>query len=325
MAGKVVNISLVLLSKFGAGRQESASKTATSHIQNVASKLKKSSMNRKIIVILSLFVSFCSFSQEGISFKDNFKPGKNYSTNSIESTITRIDVETDQETLDQLKNNGYELPMVIEEETNISANFATNEMQENGEFLGSVQYEKITIKNSINGKTNIEEKPYSGTKILGKYNKENEFMVDSIVGVKISEQNKQQLTSEIKIRRTSTSFPEYPLKLNDTFEYDISETTSVPGFKPIQTKIKIKFTLIEIKDGKAYFNIVQTTNLEFEQDDVKLISNENGEGKLIYDIKEEIITEFITENPIELSFIVNDKMSMKLKLISKTIFHKSAI
>jgi hypothetical protein len=33
MAGKVVNSSLVLLSKFGASRQESASKTATSHIR----------------------------------------------------------------------------------------------------------------------------------------------------------------------------------------------------------------------------------------------------------------------------------------------------
>jgi len=33
MAGKVINSSFVLLSKFGASRQESASKTATSHIR----------------------------------------------------------------------------------------------------------------------------------------------------------------------------------------------------------------------------------------------------------------------------------------------------
>lgn len=33
MAGKVVNLSFVLLSKFGASRHESASKTATSHIR----------------------------------------------------------------------------------------------------------------------------------------------------------------------------------------------------------------------------------------------------------------------------------------------------
>lgn len=33
MAGKVVNSSLVFLSKFGAIRQESASKTATIHIR----------------------------------------------------------------------------------------------------------------------------------------------------------------------------------------------------------------------------------------------------------------------------------------------------
>ena len=33
MAGKVINSSLVLLSKFGASRQEITSKTATSHIR----------------------------------------------------------------------------------------------------------------------------------------------------------------------------------------------------------------------------------------------------------------------------------------------------
>lgn len=33
MAGKVVNSSLELLNKFGTSRQESASKTATSHIR----------------------------------------------------------------------------------------------------------------------------------------------------------------------------------------------------------------------------------------------------------------------------------------------------
>jgi hypothetical protein len=33
MAGKVVNSSLVLLNKFGASRQVTASKTATSHIR----------------------------------------------------------------------------------------------------------------------------------------------------------------------------------------------------------------------------------------------------------------------------------------------------
>ena len=33
MAGKVINPSHALLSKFGASRQESASKTATSHIR----------------------------------------------------------------------------------------------------------------------------------------------------------------------------------------------------------------------------------------------------------------------------------------------------
>ena len=40
MAGKVVNLSFVLLSKFGASRQESALKTATSHIRETLAPIK---------------------------------------------------------------------------------------------------------------------------------------------------------------------------------------------------------------------------------------------------------------------------------------------
>lgn len=40
MAGKVINSNFVLLSKFGANRQESASKTATSHIRETSDSCK---------------------------------------------------------------------------------------------------------------------------------------------------------------------------------------------------------------------------------------------------------------------------------------------
>jgi len=41
MAGKVVNLNFVLLSKFGASRQKSASKTATSHIRQTLAVIIK--------------------------------------------------------------------------------------------------------------------------------------------------------------------------------------------------------------------------------------------------------------------------------------------
>ena len=41
MAGKVVNSSFVLLSKFSTSRQESASKTATSHIRKTLAPIRK--------------------------------------------------------------------------------------------------------------------------------------------------------------------------------------------------------------------------------------------------------------------------------------------
>jgi hypothetical protein len=290
---------------------------------NVASKQKNTAMKNKLIVISMFLVSLSSCSQEGILFKDIFKPNKNYSTKSIKSTVSEIDVEADQETLDKFRNNGYELPMVVQEEINVSANFVTNEMQTNGEFFATVQYGKITFKTSINGKIKEEEKPYSGIKVLGRYNKENEFLVDSIYGVQVSAQTKYQLASEIKSNRMSVQFPEYPLKLNDSFEYKISETTPIQGMNPIRTNIIIKFTLVQIKEGNAYFDITQITNLDSKQEMIKLENDVLGTGKLVYNINEEIITEFITENSIEIIYTLNDKVSMKLKLKSHIIFNKS--
>lgn len=43
MAGKVVNLSFVLLNKFGASEQESASKNATSHILETLTTIKTKS------------------------------------------------------------------------------------------------------------------------------------------------------------------------------------------------------------------------------------------------------------------------------------------
>lgn len=45
MAGKVVNSSFLLLSKFVASRQESASKTATSHIRKTLCAIKHEHQN----------------------------------------------------------------------------------------------------------------------------------------------------------------------------------------------------------------------------------------------------------------------------------------
>ena len=57
MAGKVVNSNLVLLSKFGASRQECASKTATSHIQNVVHNYLQMKHSIFIFIFTSILVS----------------------------------------------------------------------------------------------------------------------------------------------------------------------------------------------------------------------------------------------------------------------------
>ena len=58
MAGKVLNSSFVHLSKFGASRQESASKTATSHIRKTLPTIMKMKHTLTIILILIGFNTY---------------------------------------------------------------------------------------------------------------------------------------------------------------------------------------------------------------------------------------------------------------------------
>ncbi|WP_339608263.1 hypothetical protein [uncultured Roseivirga sp.] len=270
-------------------------------------------MIKKLTFVLLILTSMASWAQESVVFKTKFKPNKKYKTQVKTTSYTEIEFIADQEIMDRLKSQGVELPIITESETNMSTDIITHELDKNGEFTATMEYGKMISNTTINGKTTTEEKPYSGMKILGKYDVDNKFKVDSIIGEKVSQQMRTVLKTTLESVQQAIKFPEKPMKVGETFTSEIPMTIPMEGMNPISVKIDIEYLLTEIKEGKAFFNIKQTVGLDMSQEQLNIIASGTGAGTAQFDIKENFLTKYQSELSMSMTIKINEKMTMKMK------------
>ena len=278
-------------------------------------------MMKKTTFVLLILISISSWAQESVTFKTKFKPNKKYKTQLKTTSQTEIEFEADKEIMDRFKSQGIELPMIMESETNMSTSIVTHDLDENGGFPATMSYGKIISKTTINGEEAIEEKPYSGIKILGKYDTDNKFKVDSILGKNISQQMRTTLIATLENIQQAIKFPEKPLKIGDKFSSEVPMSIPMQGMNPISIKIDIEYLLTEIKGGKAFFDLKQTVTLDTSQEQVNVIVNGTGTGTSEYDINESYLTKYTSRLPMDVTVKVNEKMTMKMKATNTSEQH----
>jgi hypothetical protein len=271
-------------------------------------------MIKKITFILLILISITSCAQENVVFKTKFKPNKKYKTQLKTTSHTEIEFIADKEIIDRIKSQGIELPMITESETNMSTDIITQNLDKNGEFPATMEYGKIISKTTISGKTTTEEKPYSGMKILGKYDSENKFKVDTIIGDKVSQQMRNILNTTLESVQQTIKFPEKTMKVGDKFNSEIPMRIPMEGMNPISVKINMEYLLTEIKNRKAYFDIKQTLGLDMSQEQLNIIASGTGTGISEFDIEENYLTKYKSELPMNMTIKVNEKMTMKMKM-----------
>lgn len=261
-----------------------------------------------------ILISITTCAQESVTFKTEFKPNKTYKTQLKTTSHTEIEFIADQEIMDRIKSQGIELPMITESETNMATDIITQNLDENGEFPATMEYGKMISTTTISGKTTTEEKPYSGMKILGKYDIENKFKVDTIIGDKVSKQMRNVLKTTLESVQQAIKFPVKPMKVGETFKSEIPMTIPMEGMNPISVKINMEYLLTEIKGNKAFFDIKQTVGLDMSQEQINVIASGTGTGTSEFDIKENYLTKYKSELPMNMTIKVNEKMTMKLKM-----------
>lgn len=269
---------------------------------------------KKLTFTLFILISIISCAQENVIFKTKFKPNKKYKTQVKTISYTEIQFKADKEIIDQLKSQGIDFPMITESETNMSTEIITEKFDKNGELPATMNYGKIISKSLINGKETIEEKPYSGIKILGKYDSENKFKVDSIIGDNVSQQMRNVLVMALENVQQTIKFPERSMKVGDKFNSEIPMSIPMEGMNPITVKIDMEYTLTEIKDGKAFFDIKQTVGLHMGQEQLNVVANGTGTGSSEFDINKNYLTKYKSELPMDMTIKINEMITMKMKM-----------
>jgi hypothetical protein len=271
-------------------------------------------MIRKILFVLLILTSITSYAQESVTFKIKFKPNKIYNTQLKTTSHTEIEFIADKEVLDRIKSQGIQLPMITKNETNLSTAIITEKLDKNGEFLAMMEYRKMISTTTISGKTTTEEKPYSGMKILGKYNIKNKFEVDTILGDNISLRMRNLLKTTLESVQQVIKFPEEPMKTGDTFDCEVPMVIPMEGMNPISLKINMKYLLTEVKGNKAFFTIKQTVELDRSQKQLNIIASGTGTGTSEFDIKEKYLTKYKSKLPMNMTIEINEKMTVKVKI-----------
>lgn len=273
-------------------------------------------MIKKVSFILLILTTLISYAQESLIFKTEFKPDKNYTTVLKTTSYAEVQFIADKETIDEIKSQGIELPMITESEMNLSTELSTGALAENGEFPAIIQYGAMISTNTISGKTTSEENPYSGMKVLGRYYDGNKFKIDTIIGNKVTQQMRSTLKATLENLQEVIKFPDEPMQVGDTFKSETPMTIPIEGMSPLSVKINIEYLLTDIQENKAYFNIKQSVGLDMSQEQINFTANGTGTGTSEYNIKENYLTNYNTELPMEMTIKLNEKISIECKMIT---------
>ncbi len=270
-------------------------------------------MNRKNILIMIFFITLSTFAQQEVLFKIKIQPNKYYSTNLKTFSNFEIDILANETILQRFVLKGIKLPMIATDSTVVPTEIFTYKPLENGTFNAKIQYGDVFKKKTLNGELQTKKNQFSGVKILGTYNVNSKFKIDTIIGQRINQQLKTSLSAILENAQELIKFPEKPLKVGESFENELPTTIPMEGFNPIKIIIKSNYLLTEINNGIAYFDVNQAIKIDMIQEQLNLKANGSGVGKSEYNIEEMYLTKYSSDISMNFSMKVKEEISTIVK------------
>jgi len=264
------------------------------------------------IILFILLIMSCQ--QEGVQFKNEIKPNKKYTTHLSISSISEVNFIADQETLNLIESQGYKLPINTEIASEMTTEIITSERVNNYDIMAAKNYREMSSYTIINGNKKMEKSPYSGTKTLGKYNRYSKFLIDSIIGQRLTPQMRYFYNQTLAGFEKKIKFPKNIIKVGDSIINEAPLSIPIQGMDPVKAIVKTYFILKEINGNIAIFDFNQGVTLDpiWGQDNVTLTGL--GKGKSEYDIEENQLTKYTSKLPMELTIGINEKMTAKIKI-----------
>ncbi len=275
---------------------------------------------KSVLFLLVFLYNGIGHSQETFVFKNVFLPNSKYITTTISEVYGTINFEGDETMLNELKSNGMQLPMTMEQKTSIIAINETGEKDDLGNIPFTIFYEKMETTSKMNGDSIPQkENPFSEAKIFGFHKLDGTMAVDSITGDGLNEQIKSMLRSTFDQVLKQIDFPENPLKIGDTFTNEIPMTMPMGNLQPMEIIIKIDYQLKDIENNLALFDLNQNIALNSVQESLNLSVTGQGPGKLKYDIEKNIMVRNESTLPMKVQVNMPNELSMRMEMETKTL------
>lgn len=275
-------------------------------------------IKKLIVVVLLLLNTVAVLAQEEVLFKAVVKPNKVYKTYMKTISNTEIDFTGNAAIIEEITNSGISLPIITDNEMFIKLELKTENSNNLGAFKGVLEYKNMVNKMTVNGQTTDQGNPFLGVKIMGTYDSNSRFSLDTIVGNQLTDQLRDIIKTTAENMQEAVKFPLNPLKIGDSFDMDIPMSLPIDGIGTISFIIKTNYLLKEIKGNIAHFDIIQSVELETTGSNTNMSASGEGVGTLDYDIKESFIVRNDVNLPMEMSVKINEDLSVKVKVNSVT-------
>ena len=265
-------------------------------------------MKKILIVCFTLYFSFV-FAQKELTFKVNYKPETNYKQTIEQNSESKLKYIGSDNFLQKLKEKEIQNPTITNTISKNQIILRTGKLLKTNSFPITMEFVNMT---NSEGKKPIPD----GTIIYGKGTIDDLPKLDSIVSKNMDEDYKKILLQTLQNTLSQLNFPVKKMKIGDSFSQETPLSIPILGID-LKMSITTNYKLISILNNKGNFDVDVIYTLESKITKFDITASGHGNGKLIYDIENNFLDRYQTNNEMEM-FFKTDKFDMEIK--SKTGF-----
>lgn len=261
--------------------------------------------------IFAFLITVNLSAQDSIVFKPEFKANSIYETSmTMQTLMSSIQIK------DSIKTDMPAMDMTME----FSLSQATGDMATNGSIPMIITYRNMNISNAgmpASAELNGITETFKGIKVFTHIINGSEITVDSIQGADNDPVVKQTMSQTIEQISNMVEFPEHALKIGDSFEQDLSQSSSISAQIPGSTII-MTYTLKEIKNNIASFDTSMFMKGEMGE---MMTMTGDGSGRMTFDISKK----YVNNSDILMKMIMDMKMGAEGMHMEMTMDQKMNI
>lgn len=227
--------------------------------------------------------------QQGVVFKIKYQPNKNYQLDAKIGVKANVTLTGDQDLIDKLKSQGITQPVMADANIGYGGTMKTGTLAADNSFPIAINMKLNDVSLQANGNQvpippKATEKSF---KAYGHVSSDNHFRVDSADGKRVNDSTEKKMQKMLDFVQNQIKFPEKPMKPGDSFTQSVPINVPVGG-KENNLKIdaSVTYKLIKIEDGKAYFDLTNNVNVNFQMKQINAAITGTGAGKMVYSIKD---------------------------------------